>query len=113
MKYCIEFTFGAGFDKDQRIITISQRDGALEFIKRNAVELFDGYTMFSTAGGWKSPDGRIVEEAGYVLRVLTLTPAIDAFGWSASVMAMSDCIKYALSQQCVCVTASQVACDML
>jgi len=110
MKYKIEFGFGVGEDRDGNVISIERHESALGAIRREAATLFGGYTLTRTEGGWRNPQGRLVEEPGYTLSVLTDYPG-DFPQWP--MIDMAGHIKRELSQEAVYVVVHQCSWEML
>jgi hypothetical protein len=102
MRYKIEFGFGVGEDRNGNLIRAVQRVGALGNIRRAACDLFRGYTLYKTVGGWINEDGRIVEEPGCTLTVYSETLGVFR------VDEMVNIIKSELRQHSVAVIVTEV-----
>lgn len=101
----LEFGFGVGLDANQNRLTVEERRTGLDWIKKVSVNLFGGYTLTETQGGWRNPAGIVVEEPGFTLTVYT-TPA--QHGLPTRIDILIDTIKAALHQEAVCITQSLV-----
>lgn len=62
--------FGVGSNCDGEPMTPREVTAGLASIRREACELFGGYTLTPTTGGWVNPVGVLVEENGYTLTIL-------------------------------------------
>jgi len=106
MKYRIEFGFGVGEDAYGDPVEPARLVTALGIIRKTAADLFEGYTMHPTTGGWVNNAGRLVEEPGFTLFVVS--------DWNdAEVWKMVDTIKTEHNQHALAVTATQVIFDIL
>jgi hypothetical protein len=107
MKHKIEFGFGVGQDADGNPIDQLQFVFAFKVIRLKAVDLFGGYTMCKTTGGWIDPTGRLVEEPGYTLFVFSDFNEFEKYRM------MAEIIKTELNQQAVAVTVTEVNFEIL
>lgn len=105
MKIETKIYFGCGQRKDGTLIKAWSRGNALEVIRRVTCDMFQGYTLLRSEGGWR-PLGRVnvvVEES----RVLVLlTEGMPNMVHIAELIAV---IKRELDQETVTVTAAEVA----
>lgn len=111
MKYKIEFGFGVGEDRNGDIITLERKTDAMHEIKRVAVELFGGYTLVKTDGGWKNACGRLVTEPGYTLVILVESDT--RYFDEDPIKSMARVIKEQLFQEAVAVTVIEANWDFL
>ena len=93
----IEFTFGLPtHDLRRKLVTIT---GA-------ATNLFNGYTSTYHSGGWRSPEGKLIEEPSATLMVVT-----PSENWSVKdgwVRELHDLIKEEMKQEEVMVVKTNV-----
>lgn len=111
MKYRIDFGFGVSEDRDGNTITIIRREEAMDEIKRVCMSLFGGYTLTRTEGGWRNPQGRLVEEPGYTLSVLAKSDT--RYFDEDPIKSMAGCIKQQLAQEAVAATVIECNWEML
>lgn len=102
----IEFCFGTGFDRNQNPLTVEERRFGLNQIKQGAVEIFGGYTLVDTEGGWRNPAGVLVEETGKSLVIYTIEK--PSFIVREKIEGMISIIKMALRQETICVVQTPV-----
>ena len=50
-----------------RVLPSALRDQVVKEVKESFCEWYGGYTEIPTTGGWRSPDGTVVEEPGSVI----------------------------------------------
>lgn len=105
----IEFGFGIEFKGDGQPIFHDDLASGLDEIKKKAMSLFGGFTIFQTYGGWIDPDtGGDVLEKGRCLVVYMSTTAITGEQIDKSTDLMVETIKTSLSQKAVAVCLSEV-----
>lgn len=109
MNLQINFGFGVGRDKDGLGILPSDREVGLNFIRQRAAHLFGGYTLYETTGGWTNGAGRLVEEEGRTLMVLTTD---EQYTLDQKIDQMAEAIKFYLNQDAVAVTQTAVQWEM-
>lgn len=102
MKHKVEFGFGVGEDASGRLLLQSEVAIGMQKICQHAADLFGGYTITKTQGGWVNPAGRLVEERGITLSALI---EIDQVNY----LAIVDTIKSALRQHAIVVILTEVA----
>lgn len=102
----IEFTFGIGRDRNQNHLTVEARRFGMGQIKKTAIKLFGGYTIIDTEGGWRNPDGVIVEETGKTL--IIYTKEIQSLLLPDKIETMREEIKNALRQEAICIVQTLV-----
>lgn len=106
MNLRIEFDFGIGRDKDGLMIPAIAFIPALARIKKKAVELYGGYTIYTTQGGWVN-NGALIEEDGRTLLIYT-TEGVDH-----KVHEMANFIKEVLDQEAVYVSYQPVTLEQI
>jgi hypothetical protein len=95
-----KFYFGAGEDKNGKLIKAWTRERALKIIQKVAAKEFGAWTLVKSVGGWQE-----VVEQGFVLTVVYTNDA----NIPNKVARLADAIKAALKQQSVFVTSGMVA----
>lgn len=105
----IEFGFGTGYRSDGVPLDPSDVSFGLAKINEKAVELFGGFTIFQTYGGWVDPEtGSDVREVG---RCLVVYVSVSE-GVGESIDSMVGCIKTALRQKAVAVCVTRVTSEI-
>lgn len=105
----IEFGFGIEFKGDGSGIWPEDLAQATIEIKRKAMSLFGGFTIFQTSGGWVDPDtGGDVLEKGRCLVVYMSTNANTQEQIGDAIDRMVVCIKTVLNQKAVAVCLTSV-----
>ena len=100
----ITFGFGIQLDKNGDRIPRGSAGSAIHDIKHKALELFGGFTIFNTEGGWRSPSGAVAIENGRSLVVCMDYEMQPPSEKTAEVRAMADFIKARLNQEAVFVS---------
>ncbi len=93
----IEVGFGMGFDKNHQ--PLENAPALLERVKSKALELFGGFTFYTSQGGWRHADGQLATEDGGTLLIF----ASDLPGRAAETDArnLATFVKQALNQEAV------------
>jgi len=63
-------TVGTGEDRHGNRINTMARNVNLATVRKAAAEVFGGYTVWQTRGGWINKAGRLVEEPGVTIAVI-------------------------------------------
>lgn len=78
----VRVIFGTEYDKDGAPIPPDRYEFRLAKLKARLVQKYGGYTLYVGAGGWKGPDGAVVEEHSLTVSVFTDdTVAPFSLGW--------------------------------
>lgn len=100
----IHFGFGRGQRKNGQAITIAESRLAMSLLKHEAARLFGGYSFTRIEGGWVNPAGKLVEEPGGILEVVTTR---DYRSMVKLAKAFRETIKQVLDQEAIVLTITE------
>lgn len=99
MKHKITFSMGLGLTAAGAAMEHTEEKQAAAF--KYCADIFKGYTVYHTSGGWVAPDGRLCQEPSMVIEVYHDNPSREDL-----IKPTAQYFRRLFDQECVMVTVT-------
>lgn len=96
----IEIIFGIGEDRNGIRLSHEEQQTICETIQHHAATQFGGYTMIDSSGGWVDSFGKLIQEPGKILVLITTEPIKTAKEFAAWIRstARQSCVSFSVTE---------------